>query len=66
MHDKTAGLTGTVNHVEFLGGIIRYSVAVGADTVLVDDKHRRGARVFAVGDSVELSLQRDQFTVLAE
>jgi iron(III) transport system ATP-binding protein len=52
--------------VEFLGGIIRYGVAVGADTVLVDDKHRRGARVFALGDSVELSLQRDQFTVVAE
>ena len=64
--DATARLTGTVNHVEFLGGIIRYGVAVGADTVLVDDKHRRGARVFALGDSVELSLQRDQFTVVAE
>ena len=64
--DATARLTGTVNHVEFLGGIIRYGVAVGADTVLVDDKHRRGARVFALGDSVELSLQRDQFTVVVE
>jgi iron(III) transport system ATP-binding protein len=57
-------LTGTVCHMEFLGSIIRYGVAVGADTVLVDDRHQQGAPVFAIDSRVSLLLPKDQLTVL--
>ncbi len=57
-------ITGTVCHTEFLGSIIRYGVRVGADTALVDNQHRRGAPVFAIGDEVNLFLQPDQVTTL--
>ncbi len=57
-------LTGTVRHVEFLGSIIRYGVAIGADTVLVDDRHQQGAPVFAIDSRVSLLLPKSQLTVL--
>ncbi len=57
-------LTGTVRHMEFLGSIIRYSVSIGADTVLVDDRHQQGAAVFATDSRVSLLLPKDQLTVL--
>ena len=57
-------LTGTVRHMEFLGSIIRYGVAIGADTVLVDDRHQQGAPVFAIDSRVSLLVPKDQLTVL--
>ena len=57
-------LTGTVRHMEFLGSIIRYGVAIGAETVLVDDRHQHGARVFATDSAVSLLLPKNQLTVL--
>jgi len=57
-------LTGTVRHVEFLGSIIRYGVTIGADTVLVDDRHQQGAPVFAPDSQVSLLLPKDQLMVL--
>ena len=57
-------LTGSVRHMEFLGSIIRYGVAIGADTVLVDDRHQQGAPVFAIDNKVSLLLPKDQLTVL--
>jgi len=57
-------LTGTVRHMEFLGSIIRYAVAIGVDTVLVDDRHQQGAPVFAIDNRVSLLLPKDQLTVL--
>jgi iron(III) transport system ATP-binding protein len=57
-------LTGTVRYMEFLGSIIRYGVAIGADTVLVDDRHQQGAPVFATGSQVSLLLPKDQLMVL--
>ncbi len=57
-------LTGTVRHIEFLGSIIRYGVAIGADTVLVDDRHQQGAPVFATDSRVSLLLPTDQLAVL--
>ncbi len=57
-------LTGTVRHMEFLGSIIRYGVAIGADTVLVDDRHQQGAPVFAPDSRVSLLLPKDQLMVL--
>ncbi len=57
-------LTGTVRHMEFLGSILRYGVAIGADTVLVDDRHQQGAPVFATDSRVSLLLPKDQLMVL--
>ncbi len=57
-------LTGTVRYMEFLGSIIRYGVAIGADTVLVDDRHQQGAPVFATDSRVSLLLPKSQLTVL--
>ncbi len=57
-------ITGTVRHMEFLGSVIRYGVAIGADTVLVDDRHQQGAPVFATGSRVALMLPKDQLMVL--
>jgi len=57
-------LTGIVRHTEFLGSIIRYGVAIGADTVLVDDRHQQGAPVFATDSWVSLMLPKDQLMVL--
>ena len=57
-------ITGTVRHMEFLGSIIRYGVAIGADTVLVDERHQQGAPVFATDSQVSLLLPKDQLMVL--
>ena len=57
-------IAGTVRHMEFLGSIIRYGVAIGADTVLVDHRHQQGAPVYATDSQVSLLLPRDQLTVL--
>ena len=57
-------IVGTVRHTEFLGSIIRYGVSLGADTVLVDDQHRPGMAVHAIGDQVSLLIRQDQVTAL--
>ena len=57
-------MAGTVRHMEFLGSIIRYGVAVGADTVLVDHRHQQGAPVYATNSPVSLLLPKDQLMVL--
>ncbi len=57
-------IIGTVRHMEFLGSIIRYGVAIGADTVLVDDRHQQGVPVFAIDSRVSLLLPKSQLTVL--
>ena len=57
-------LTGRVQHREFLGNLLRYSVAVGEDTLLVDDTHHPGRRAFAVGDDVAVGLRGEQVRIL--
>jgi iron(III) transport system ATP-binding protein len=58
-------LTGTVQHTEFLGSIIRYAVDVGGDIVQVDDTHRQGAEVFDMDSTVDLAVVREQIMVIA-
>ncbi len=60
-----AKLNGKVDHMEFLGSIIRYGVDVNGDVVLVDHAHKLGEAVFSVGDSVDLLVDRDSILVLA-
>ncbi len=60
-----AVLTGSVRHREFLGNLIRYSVAVGTHEILVDDSHHVGGRIFDIGDDVVLNLDAQRVQVLS-
>ena len=53
-------LAGQVEHREFLGNLVRYTVLVGEHGILVDDSHQAGRPVFNVGDNVALVLAVDQ------
>jgi len=63
--DEHAKLNGKIEHMEFLGSIIRYGVDVNGDTVLVDHAHKMGESIFQVGDSVDLLVDRESILVLA-
>ncbi|HEY9080410.1 ABC transporter ATP-binding protein [Magnetovibrio sp.] len=63
--DAHAKLNGNVEHMEFLGSIIRYGVDVNGDLVLVDHAHKRGEDIFHVGESVDLLIDRESILVLA-
>ncbi len=57
-------MTGTVEHMEFLGGVVRYQVAVGKYSLLVDAPHQLGEEVMPNGTPVTLSLNREQIITL--
>jgi len=59
-----AVLLGRVEHREFLGSLIRYSVAIGGHILTVDDSHSAGAQAFAAGDDVALSLDPKNIRIL--
>ena len=59
-------LAGQVEHREFLGNLIRYSVRVGEHVILVDDSHQTGRPVFDIGDDVAMGLAVDQMKFLAD
>ncbi|MDX1488642.1 MAG: ABC transporter ATP-binding protein [Acidiferrobacterales bacterium] len=59
-------IKGVVQHREFLGSMVRYSVSVGDNLILVDDAHQRGVPPFPVGADVSLSLASEQVVVLPE
>jgi iron(III) transport system ATP-binding protein len=59
-------IKGVVQHREFLGSMIRYSVSVGDNVILVDDSHKRGEPPFPVGADVDLILACEQVVVLTE
>jgi len=65
---KTAANTfdfdGVVSEVEFLGETLRYSVAVGNESILVDHSHRPGDTIFAVSEKVNVVFAEDQFVML--
>lgn len=56
----TTQLTGSVEHKEFLGGVVRYSVAVGGHFILVDSPHQRGEEAMPEGTPVVLCLSSNQ------
>lgn len=53
-------LTGTVEHKEFLGSVVRYQVSVGGQHILVDAPHQHGEKAMPEGTAVSLSLSGDQ------
>lgn len=55
---------GVIKHREFLGSLIRYSVAVGEQSILVDDAHQRGEPAFELGADVRLYVPQDQVVLL--
>ena len=57
-------LTGKVEHREFLGGQIRYSVLVGEHTLVVEDKHQVDRPTFDVGEAVMLGLETGKVQIL--
>ena len=56
----TTQLTGTVEHKEFLGGVVRYRVAVGGHFILVDASYQGGEEAMPEGTPVTLSLNNDK------
>ena len=62
-----ASFAGRVGHREFLGNLIRYTVAVGDGTsLLVDDAHQSGRRAYAIGDSVTVDVDVEHVRILAD
>ena len=59
-------LSGTVDHKEFLGSVVRYQVAVGGQLILVDAPHQRGEKAMPEGTDVSLSLSGDHVIGLAK
>ena len=57
-------LPGAVEHFEFLGSLIRYSVRVGEHMLLVDDTHQKGRPLYNVGEAVTLGLEAGQVRIL--
>ena len=60
----TTQLAGTVEHMEFLGSVVRYQVAVGSYFLLVDAPHQLDEEVMPNGTLVTLSLNREQIIML--
>lgn len=57
-------VSGTVEYMEFLGGVVRYRIAVGDHALLVDEAHQRGEPALGPGAPVTLYLDADQVSVL--
>jgi len=58
------GLDGVVHHREFLGNLVRYTVTVGANRIVVDASHRPGKVDFQQDDRVALYIAPDEIRVL--
>ncbi|MFQ5995023.1 MAG: ABC transporter ATP-binding protein [Acidiferrobacterales bacterium] len=58
-------MQGVVQHREFLGSLIRYSVSVEGSVILVDDAHQRGQPAFSIGAEVRLILAGEQAVLLS-
>jgi iron(III) transport system ATP-binding protein len=60
----TTQLSGKVEHREFLGGVVRYQVAVGGHFILVDAPHQRGETAMPEGTPMTFCLNSDQIISL--
>ncbi|MBL8832774.1 MAG: ABC transporter ATP-binding protein [Rhodospirillales bacterium] len=58
------GGAGRILHREFLGGTIRYAVALGPHRIVVDTVHHREAPVFAPGSQVGVTVDPGRVVVL--
>ena len=62
----SAVLNGIIESLEFLGSTVRYNVKVGAVSVLVDQDHQRGKRVFAENEELTLVIPQKQLFFIPE
>jgi len=53
-------LSGTIESLEFLGSTVRYGVKVGKVTVLADEDHQRGKKVYDEMEQVQLMIPQEQ------
>lgn len=58
--DSAMYLSGTIESLEFLGSTVRYGVKVGKVTVLADEDHQRGKRVYYEMEQVQLVIPQQQ------
>ncbi|MCD4721438.1 MAG: ABC transporter ATP-binding protein [Desulfobacula sp.] len=58
-------LIGKVDHMEFIGSLVRYRVRVGEYFILVDAAHQKGEDTLSVGKSIALYLNNDQVIQLS-
>jgi hypothetical protein len=45
---------------------VRYAVQIGPHIILIDESHRQGDRVFQKGETVEVGVDPNYLTTLAE
>lgn len=62
----TIRLNGIIDHREFLGNLVRYTIDIDAVRLQVDEPHRPGKRDFDRDDRVSLYIAPDQLRVLTE
>ncbi|MGI9387822.1 MAG: ABC transporter ATP-binding protein [Methyloligellaceae bacterium] len=65
VHEGLVKFSGNIEHREFLGNLVRYSVRVGENALLVDDTHQAGRHTYDVGQSVMLGLDIAQVRILS-
>ncbi|WP_158174641.1 ABC transporter ATP-binding protein [Grimontia hollisae] len=61
---NTIELNGYVKHREFLGHLVRYSIDVDGQILMVDDPHRRGTEHFVNGAPIRLALKPEEVVAL--
>ena len=59
------GLPAIVRHVEFLGSIIRYELALGASSIIAETPFTTGARLRMAGEPVTITLAKEGLRWLA-
>ncbi len=58
--DRSGDLKGTIESMEFLGSIVRYTTKVGENHIIVEQKHHRDKPVFQEGEPVQLHIPLKQ------
>lgn len=59
-------LKGTIESLEFLGSTVRYAVKVGEKTVLADEDHQRGKKIYGKIEQVQLAIPQHQVLFVKE
>lgn len=59
-------LEGTIESLEFLGATVRYGVKVGEVTVLADEEHQRGKKIYSETEQVNLVVPQEQILFVEE
>ncbi len=63
---SAVNLNGTVESREFLGSTVRYAVKVGEITVLAEEDHQRGEKIYGETEPVRLVIPQQQILFVKE